>query len=63
MILSESLVRLIFFGGYRPPFGYENGKNGEIDRYGVDHIFIVNKTEPFFRGSFFLIFFMKGKEK
>ena len=26
-----------FFGGYRSPFGYENGKDGGVDSYGVDH--------------------------
>ena len=26
-----------FFGGYRSPFGYENGENGGVDSYGVDH--------------------------
>ncbi len=26
-----------FFGSYRSPFGYENGENGGIDSYGVDH--------------------------
>ena len=26
-----------FFGGYRSPFGYENGEDGGVDSYGVDH--------------------------
>ena len=26
-----------FFGSYRSPFGYENGENGGVDSYGVDH--------------------------
>ena len=26
-----------FFGSYRSSFGYENGENGGIDSYGVDH--------------------------
>ncbi len=26
-----------FFGNYKSPFGYENGENGGVDSYGVDH--------------------------
>ena len=26
-----------FFGKYQSPFGYENGENGGVDSYGVDH--------------------------
>ena len=26
-----------FFGSYKSPFGYENGINGGVDSYGVDH--------------------------
>ena len=26
-----------FFGRYQSPFGYENGENGGVDSYGVDH--------------------------
>ena len=26
-----------FFGSYKSPFGYENGENGGVDSYGVDH--------------------------
>ena len=26
-----------FFGSYKSPFGYESGKNGGVDSYGVDH--------------------------
>ena len=25
------------YGSYKSPFGYENGLNGGVDSYGVDH--------------------------
>ena len=29
--------KMDFFGSYKSPFGYESGKNGGVDSYGVDH--------------------------
>ena len=30
-------IKMDMYGSYKSPFGYENGINGGVDSYGVDH--------------------------